>query len=134
MDIIWTQEEHFLTRSFRDAHPLTEEFNYDLSQLDRRDLVNFIQIAFEPEFLRLASNLDVVDIYIYKDLFHIFELFIDFVPQIENVASDYYCHGHIGPLRIQVCEEPLFDNGGILLSSSSGSTYKTYIRGIKRPR
>jgi len=126
--------EHFLTQSFRSAHRLEEEFNYDLSQLDKRDLVNFIRVAFEPEFLNLVVLLQIADIYIYKDLFHIFELFTDFVPYTENVASDYYCHGHIGLLRIQVCEDPLFDDDGILLASPSGRTYKTYIRGIKRPR
>lgn len=127
--------EHFLTRSFRDALLLIKDFNYDLSLLDKRDFTKFIQISFEPEFLDLVLKLQVKDLYIYKDLFYVFESFTKFVPSIENIASDYYCHGHIGFLRIQVCEKPLFDDCGVLLSCQGGNTYKTYIRGLlKRPR
>jgi hypothetical protein len=133
-DLSLDYEEHFLTRSFREAH-LIKDFDYDLSLLDKKDFTKFIQISFEPEFLDLALKLQVRDLYMHKDLFHVFELFTKFVPCTENIASDYYCQGHISYLRIQVCEKPLFDNNGILLSSP-GNTYKTYyktyIRGLKR--
>lgn len=121
--------DHFLTRDFRDANLLLKDFNYDLSQLDRIDLTNFIQLVFEPEFLKLEQELSAIDIYICKDLFPIFRSFTNFVPIPEDMDSVYYnCHGHIGLLRIQVCEKPLFNDDGVLLYCAGGSKYKTYLR------
>lgn len=122
--------DHFLTRDFRDAQLLIKDFNYDLSQLDRRDLADFVQKVFEPEFLDLVLKLQIKNLYINKDLFHIFELFTRFVPNPKSdINSVYYnCHGHIGFLQVQVCEKPLFDDDGILLSCPGGLDYKTYLR------
>ena len=127
--------DHYLTRSFRDAELLIKDFDYDLSQLDRADLTNFIQLVFEPEFLSLEQDLSARDLYISKDLFSIFRVFTKFVPISESKDSVYYnYYGHIGLLRVQVCEQPLFDDDGILLSCMGGSVYKTYLRikGLKR--
>lgn len=127
--------DHYITRSFRDAKLLIKDFNYDLSQLGRVDLTNFIQLVFEPEFLSLEQDLSARDLYISKDLFSIFRVFTKFVPISESKDSVYYnCYGHIGHLRVQVCEQPLFDDDGILLSCMGGYVYKTYLRikGLKR--
>lgn len=121
--------DHYLTRDFRDANLLIKDFNYDLSQLDRRDLAEFIQKVFEPEFLDLVLKLQIRNLYINKDLFHIFKLFIRFVPNPKIINSVYYnCCGHIGFLQVQVCEKHLFDDDGILLSCPGGLNYKTYLR------
>lgn len=121
--------DHFLTRYFKDADLLLKDFNYDLSQLDRRDLTNFIQLVFEPEFLKLEQELLASDLYICKTLFPIFRSFTSFVPIPEYIDSVYYnCRGHIGLLRIQVCEKPLFDDDGVLLCCAGDSKYKTYLR------
>lgn len=120
---------HYLTRSFRDANLLLKDFDYDLSQLDRKDFTDFIQLVFEPEFLSLEQDLSARDLYISKDLFPIFKVFTKFVPILESKDSVYYnCCGHIDLLQIQVCEKPLFPKDGILLSCLSGSDYKTYLR------
>lgn len=121
--------DHYLTRSFKDANLLLKDFDYDLSLLDRVDLTDFIQLVFEPEFLSLEQNLLARDLYISKDLFSIFRVFTKFVPISENKDSVYYnCYGHIGHLRVQVCEQPLFNDDGILLSCMGGYVYKTYLR------
>lgn len=120
--------DHFLTRYFRDANLLLKDFNYNLSQLDRRDLTNFIQLVFEPEFLKLEQELLASDLYIYKTLFPIFRSFTSFVPIPEYNSVYYNCRGHIGSLRIHVCEKPLFDDDGVLLCCAGDSKYKTYLR------
>lgn len=46
--------DHFLTRDFRNAQPLIKEFNYDFSQLDKKDFTNFIQLVVFK--IRARSN------------------------------------------------------------------------------
>lgn len=124
--------DHFLTRDFRNAQPLIKEFNYDFSQLDKEDFINFIQLVFEPEFLKLEQGLTARDLYICKALFPIFKSFKNFVPISAAMAgtdSIYYnCRGCIDSLRILVCEKPLFDDDGILLNCLGDLNYKTYLR------
>lgn len=123
--------DHFLTRDFRDALSLIKEFNYDLSQLDKEDLTEFIQKVFEPEFIELEQGLTARDLYISKALFPIFKLFTNFIPvsaEIGDKSIYYNYYGHIDSLRVQVCEKPLFDDDGILLNCLGGFKYKTYLR------
>lgn len=127
--------DHYLARSFRDADLLLKDFDYDLSQLDRKDFTDFIQLVFEPEFLSLEQDLSARGLYISKDLFPIFKVFTKFVPLPESKDSVYYnCYGHIDFLQVQVCEKPLFNKNGILLYCLGGSFYKTYLRinGLER--
>lgn len=136
MDIIWNQEEHFLTQGFRKAITYIKPFHYDLSQLDGRDFRNFIQIAFEPDFTKFLTDLNINNIYIHKKLCPVFDACKGFVPSRSNFASDYYHYGHIGLTHIQVCEQHFFDENWILfLMGAVNSTYgKVGTSGLIRRR
>lgn len=124
MDVIWTQEEHFLTQGFKKAIAYIQPFHFDLSQLDGRDFRNFIQIAFEPTFIDFITDLNVTNIYIHKKLRPVFDACKGFVWSGSNFASDYYHYGHIGLTHIQVCEQHFFDENYILfLMGAVNSTY-----------
>lgn len=137
MDVMWTQEEeHFLTQGFKKAITYIQPFHFDLSQLDRRDFRNFIQIAFEPTFIDFITDLKVSNIYINKELYPVFEACKGFVWSGSNYASDYYHCGHIGLTHIQVCEQHFFDENWILfLIGAINSTYgKVGTSGLIRRR
>lgn len=136
MDTIWTQEEHFLTQGFKKAITYIQRFHYDLSQLDGRDFRNFIQIAFEPDFTKFLTDLNITNIYIHKKLCPVFDACKGFVPSGSNFASDYYHYGHIGLTHIQVCEQHFFDENWILfLMGAVNSTYgKVGTSGLIRRR
>ncbi len=122
--------KHPITEKFDLACVLIKSFIYDLSLLETKDVTQFIQVAFEPEFMDLVTKLGISYIYINKNLFRIFRLFSKFVPKIENIASDYYCAGHIGPVSVQVCEKYLFEDDWILFSTGV-TYYKTIIKGLE---
>lgn len=125
MDIICTYEkDHFLTRAFKEAITYIKPFNFDLSQLDRRDFSNFIQITFEPMFIDFLADLKVSNIYVHRELRPVFDACKRFVQSESNFASDFYHYGHIGLTHIQVCEQHFFDENWILfLMGAVNSTY-----------
>lgn len=125
MDIICAYEkDHFLTRAFKEAITYIKPFNFDLSQLDRRDFSNFIQITFEPMFIDFLADLKVSNIYVHRELRPVFDACKRFVQSESNFASDFYHYGHIGLTHIQVCEQHFFDENWILfLMGAVNSTY-----------
>ena len=114
MDTIWTQEEHFLTQGFKKAITYIQPFHFDLSQLDKRDFSDFIQIAFEPKFIEFATALKISNIYIHKKLCPVFSACKGFRADGDHFASDYYHYGHIGLTHIHLCEKHFFDENYIL--------------------
>ena len=136
MDVVWTQEEHFLTQGFNKAITYIQPFYFDLSQLDGRDFRNFIQVAFEPTFMEFITDLQVSNIYIHKKLRPVFDACKNFVVSESNFASDYFHYGHIGLTHIQVCEQHFFDENWILfLMGAVNSTYgKVGTSGLIRRR
>lgn len=124
MDVVWTQEEHFLTQGFKKAIAYTQPFHFDLSLLDRRDFSDFIKIAFEPKFMEFLAYLDVTNVYVHKKFRPVFDACKNFVRSENNFASDFYRYGHIGLTHIQVCEQHFFDEDWILfLMGAVNSTY-----------
>lgn len=124
MDIIWTQEEHFLTQGFNKAIAYIQPFRFDLSLLDRRDFSDFIKIAFEPKFMEFLAHLDITNVYVHRELRPVFDACKNFVRSEGNFASDYYRYGHIGLTHIQVCNQHFFDENYILfLMGAVNSTY-----------
>lgn len=119
MEVIWTQEEHFLTRGYNKAATYIKPFHFDLSQLDKHDFSDFIQIAFEPEFTKFLINLNITNIYINKELRPVFDACKEFVRSENNFASDYYRYGHIGLTHIHLCEKHFFDEDWILFLMGS---------------
>ena len=136
MDVVWTQEEHFLTQGFKKAIAYTQPFHFDLSLLDRCDFRNFIQVAFEPTFMEFLTDLNITNIYIHKKLRPVFDACENFFWSGSNFASDYYHYGHIGLTHIQVCEQHFFDENWILfLMGAVNSTYgKVGTSGLIRRR
>jgi hypothetical protein len=114
MDVVWTQKEHFLTQGFKEAMLYMQPFHFDLSQLDKRDFSDFIQIAFEPEFTKFLIDFNISNIYINKKLRPVFNACKNFVQSENSFASDYYHYGHIGLTHIHVCEQHFFDDDWIL--------------------
>lgn len=114
MEVIWTQEEHFLTRGFNKAITYIQPFCFDLSQLDKRDFSDFIKIAFEPEFTKFLTDFNITDIYINKKLRPVFDACRGFLRTRDIFASDYYRYGHIGLTHIHLCEKHFFDEDWIL--------------------
>lgn len=126
MDVVLTQEEeeHFLTYGFKKAITYIQPFHFDLSQLDKQDFQNFIQIAFEPKFTEFLTDLNVTNIYIHKKLRPVIDACKGFVKLENNFASDYYHYGYIGLTHVQVCEKHFFDENWILfLIGAVNSTY-----------
>lgn len=116
MEVIWTQEEHFLTRGFNKAIAYIQPFHFDLSQLDKHDFLNFIQIAFEPKFTEFLTDLNISNIYVHKKLRPVFDACKEFVRTESNFASDYYHYGHIGLTHVHLCEKQFFDENYILFT------------------
>ena len=115
MDIIRSYtKDHFLTRAFKKAIIYIKPFNFDLSQLDKRDFSNFIQIAFEPIFIEFLTDLKVSNIYVHRELRPVFDACKHFVQSESDFASDYYHYGHIGFTHIHLIQKHFFDEDWIL--------------------
>lgn len=115
MDIIrFYTKDPFLTQNFKKAITYIKPFNFDLSQLDKRDFSNFIQIAFEPMFIDFLADLKVSNIYVHRELRPVFDACKRFVQSESNFASDYYCYGRIGFTRIHLIQKHFFDENWIL--------------------
>lgn len=114
MDVIWTQEEHFLTQGFNKAISYIQPFHFDLTCLDRQDFSDFIKMAFEPKFIEFATDLNISNIYIHRELRPVFDACKDFVRSKNNFGSDYYRYGHIGLTHVHLCEKHFFDENWIL--------------------
>lgn len=133
MDIIRAYEkDHFLTQGFKKAIAYTKPFHFDLSQLDRRDFSNFIQITFEPMLIDFLTDLKVSNIYIHRELRPVFDACKRFVQSESNFASDYYCYGHIGPTRIQLIQKHFFDENWILLLMPNATYGKVSTSGLTK--
>ena len=115
MDIMrFYKKDPFLTQNFKKAITYIKPFNFDLSQLDKRDFSDFIKIAFEPKFIEFATDLNISNIYIHRELRPVFDACKSFVRIEDNFASDYYHYGHIGLIHIHLCEQHFFDENYIL--------------------
>ena len=126
MDVIWNQEEeeHFLTQGFKGAITYIQPFHFDLSQLDKCDFSDFIKLAFEPDFTKFITDLNVTNVYVHRKLRPVFDACKGFVRSESNFASDYYHYGHIGLTHVQVCNQHFFDENWILfLIGAVNSTY-----------
>lgn len=133
MDIIWTQEEeHFLTQGFKKAITYIQPYHFDLSQLDRRDFSNFIQIAFEPMFIEFLTDLNISNVYVHKELRPVFDACKRFVQSESNFASDYHCYGHIGFTRIHLIQKHFFDENWILFLMPNATYGKVGTTGLTR--
>lgn len=131
MDIIrFYTKDPFLTQNFKKAITYIKPFNFDLSQLDKRDFSNFIQIAFEPMFIDFLADLKVSNIYVHRELRPVFDACKRFVRSESNFASDYY--GHISFTHIHLIQKHVFDEDWILLLMPNATYGKVCISGLTK--
>lgn len=131
MDIIrFYTKDPFLTQNFKKAITYIKPFNFDLSQLDKRDFSNFIQIAFEPMFIDFLADLKVSNIYVHRELRPVFDACKRFVRSESNFASDYY--GHISFTHIHLIQKHVFDEDWILLLMPNATYGKVCTSGLTK--